>query len=279
MKKMLSPLAVLLLTTILLASCKKSNDENETQPTTPVDNNIVETHAPVLKAISATPVGSAVSGFYQSLPWYYFATTKKYPLLIFIPGGGQFGNGTTDLPALLNDGVAELIDEKKFPPAFTVNGSSYSFIVLTPQLTKYPSNEEIKIFIDYARQHFRIDSTRIYLSGLSLGGSVSADVAAAYPQQIAAVVPMSGESQSQQSCQQLAVNHIPVWDFHNSSDPTVNVSQSNNFIAWINSYNPSPAPKQTIFQANVHDSWTKALDPAYKENNMNIYEWMLQYSK
>jgi predicted peptidase len=279
MIKVLSSLTGFLLAGILMTSCKKSNGDDEKQPTTPVDNNIVETRAAVQTSVPATPIGGAISGYYQALPWYYFATTKSYPLIISFPGGGQTGNGTTDLPLVLNDGLAKLLSQKKLPPSFSVNGNAYSFIVLTPQLTKYPSNEDIKAFIDYAIQHFRIDNSHIYLTGLSIGGSISADVAAAYPGLIAAIAPMSGESQSMASCQQLANNHIPVWDFHNSGDPTVNISQSNTFIGWINSFHPAIAPRQTVFQSNVHDSWTKALDPSYKENNMNVYEWMLQYAK
>jgi hypothetical protein len=35
----------------------------------------------------------------------------------------------------------------------------------------------------------------------------------------------------------------------------------------------------TIWPTGKHDAWTKASDPNYKENNMNMYEWMLQYHK
>jgi len=278
MTRVLSLSGILLVAT-LFVSCKKDKAEDETQPTTPVDNNIVETRAAVQKAKASTSVGANVSGFYEALPWYYYATTKTYPLIVFIPGGGQLGNGSTDLPTLLNDGLAKLLNEKKFPPNFVINGNNTSFIVLTPQLRKYPSNEDIKAFIDYAFQNYRIDHSRVYLSGLSIGGTASADVAAAYPSVVTAIAPISGESQTQESCRQIALNHIPVWDFHNNNDPTVNISQSNTFIAWINSYNPTIAPKQTVFQSNLHDAWTKALDPAFKENNMNLYEWMLQYAK
>ncbi|MBS1567069.1 MAG: hypothetical protein JST39_21990, partial [Bacteroidetes bacterium] len=59
----------------------------------------------------------------------------------------------------------------------------------------------------------------------------------------------------------------------------VNISVSDNFIAWINAANPKVAPKRTIFTSNLHDAWTKAQDPNYKENGMNVYEWMLQYAK
>jgi len=258
----------------MAASCKKSHDDP-----IPADvDNAIETKPPVQTA-NTVNVAANLQGYYSSIPYYYAYTTKKYPLLIFIPGGGQYGNGASDLPLLLNDGVAKLINNKTFPAAFTVGGQTYSFIVLTPQLKALPVVEDIETFIQYAKSNFRVDITHVYLGGLSVGGQLSTDVAAAHPDQVAAILPISGESQIQASAIAIANNKIPVWDFHNSGDPTINITVSDNFIDWINTCNPAIPAKRTVFQSNLHDAWTKALDPSYKENGMNVYEWMLQYSK
>ena len=196
-----------------------------------------------------------------------------------IPGGGQYGNGASDLPSLLNDGVAKYINLKTFPAAFVVDGQTYSFIVLTPQFKTYPSVADVETFVNYAKSKYRIDSTRVYMSGISIGGEVVGDVAATYPKQVAAIVPISGESQIQSNCTLLAQNKIPIWDFHNSGDPTINISESMNFIAWVNAANPAIPPKQTIFQSSEHDAWSTALSPTYNANGVNVYEWMLGYSK
>jgi hypothetical protein len=37
--------------------------------------------------------------------------------------------------------------------------------------------------------------------------------------------------------------------------------------------------KKTIFLVNGHDAWTTTYDPSYKENGLNVYEWMLQFSR
>jgi predicted peptidase len=259
----------------MAVSCKKHNEA----PPIPADvENAVETVPPVQKAVTFN-VNANISGYYYSLPYYYNYTTKNYPLLLSLPGGGQLGNGTTDLPLLLNDGVAKLINDKIFPPNFNVEGGNFSFIVLTPQFRTYPSTDDVEVFINFAKAKFRIDSSRTYITGLSIGGEVAPDVAGTYPQQVSAVVPISGESRYPAICASLAKNNIPVWDFHDSGDTVINISESNNFIAWINSNNPPIPPKQTIFQGIQHDAWSTALSPSYKENNMNVYEWMLQYKK
>ena len=40
-----------------------------------------------------------------------------------------------------------------------------------------------------------------------------------------------------------------------------------------------PKAKLTLWPTGGHDAWTKATSPSYKENGMNMYEWMLQYHK
>jgi predicted peptidase len=267
---------------ILSVSCKKNADKQTTRPVQPpvvTDINLVAETKPAQLTATTLSINSNIGGFYSSVPANYNKTTKSYPLIVAIHGGGQYGNGGLDLPVLLNDGIPELLDEGIFPPNFVSNGINYSFIVIAPQLKQFPVAQEIKDVIDYARKNFRVDSTRIYMFGLSNGASASCLTAATYAYEIAAIVPASGEYNYDPVCSSLAKNKVAIWAFHNSDDPVDNIQAADNFISSVNSFSPVIAPKFTVFTADVHDSWTKAISPGYKENNMNIYEWMLQYSK
>jgi len=156
MRTLLQPVLGILCLAVMIASCKKSHDDP-----IPADvDNAIETKPPVQTA-NTVNVAANLQGYYSSVPYYYPYTTRKYPLLIFIPGGGQYGNGATDLPLLLNDGVAKLINNKTFPAAFTVSGQTYSFIVLTPQLKSFPVVEDIETLIQYAKRNFRVDITHV----------------------------------------------------------------------------------------------------------------------
>ncbi len=267
--------------TLVAMSCKKNNiSRNQFQAR--IDyNNFVETEPPVQTARNVV-INALIAGYYEALPAHYQQSAKTYPLLISLPGGGQSGNGGIELPYVLNDGVAQLIAAKLFPANVQVNGSNFSFIVLSPQFSSYPSSNEIASFIDYARKNYRVDTSRMYMTGLSMGGIVTTEFAAAYPSLLAAIVPMSGVLEPQNAapkCAAIASAKLPVWVFHNTNDPGINASLPRNFVAMINSNNPAVPARLTLFDASVHDSWTAAINPSFKEANKNIYEWMLQYTR
>ncbi len=260
-------------------SCKKNSEQPAAKPLVVTDINLVAETSPAnIKGVELS-LNANVGGFYIATPAGYSKTTKSYPLIISLHGGGQYGNGSYDLPLLLKDGIPELLDEGIFPSNFVSNGTNYSFIVIAPQLVKFPVAQDIKDVMDYARKNYRIDSTRMYMFGLSNGASASCLTAGTYASQIAAIVPAAGEFNYDPICSSLAKNKVAIWLFHNSNDPLDNIIGCNDFVSSINGFNPVIAPKLTVFQAAVHDSWTAAVNPSYKENNMNIYEWMLQYSK
>jgi predicted peptidase len=227
-------------------------------------------------------INDAIGGFYEILPSMYHQTNKRYPVLISLHGGGQLGNGTTDLPLLLNDGVPQLIAKKTFPPNINIKGQNFSFVILSPQFSYIPTNKDVKDFITYVKNNYRMDPSRFYMTGLSMGGIVLTDVASENSTEFAAIVPMSGaisDSSTVRKCFNIAQSKLPVWAFHNSDDPKVNSNGTIKFVELINSYEAAIPAKLTIFQSPEHDAWTKAIDPGYRENNMNIFEWMLQYSR
>src|SRR5688500_15196892 len=98
---------------------------------------------------------------------------------------------------------------------------------------------------------------------------------------VTAIVPISGvpKDDNQSKAKTIAQAGLPVWAFHNENDDVTNSIVTKSFVQSINSFSPLVAPKMTIFKAEGHNACGQATNPAYKENNMNIYEWMLQYSK
>ena len=230
-------------------------------------------------------VGSNAGGYFVALPGEYDNNINKYPTILYMHGAGHFGNGAVDLPNLLSEGIPALLDTKKFPGEINSGNEKFSFIVLLPQFKSYPSSSDLKTFLEFAKLNYRIDLSRIYLNGMSIGGRIACDFAADHPTDIAAIVPMAGASNFDvaQKCKKIAAGNLAVWAFHNEEDQVISVTETRNFISSLNAFNPPILPKLTIFPASPallkHDAWTKPTDPEYKENGINIYEWMLQFKK
>ena len=225
-------------------------------------------------------------GYYEYLPVGYNSGNQKYPLLIFFHGAGEKGNGSeSQLPKVLRNATPKQINEGIFPKTFTVNGQTFSFIVLVPQIIDGAYPFDVDNIINYAISHYRVDTSRIYLTGLSMGGGIVWDYPGdrvTYALRLSAIVPVCGAAwPSPYKGDNIAIANLPVWATHNDGDPTVPVHYTTDFVKNINSHNPPPYPraKMTIFNSNSHDAWTKTYDLNFKENGMNVYEWMLQYSK
>lgn len=257
---------------LFLFACKK----NLSTDLKSVTDNVVETAPPVHTPV-ATFVNDNCAGYYKALPARYDSSLKKYPLILFIHGIGELG---TDLSKMVRAGLPRLINRKKFPADFEVNGQHFSFIVVSPQFKKWPSNDDVKNVLDYAVRKFRVDESRIYVTGLSMGGGVTWEFDSEYGANIAAIAPICGGSwPDPKRAEKLASFNMPVWAFHNNDDRTVPVSYTIDYVNKINSHHPAVEAKYTTWPTGGHDSWTKAYDPATKADGKNMYEWMLQYKR
>ncbi|WP_157753074.1 dienelactone hydrolase family protein [Chitinophaga sp. MD30] len=244
---------------------------------------------------AAKSVPSSISnivGYYEHLPQGYATnTSQRYPLIIFLHGVGELaGNNATQINQnVLKNGIPNYIRNNQFPASFTVGGQSYSFIVLTPQFKVWPGSDDVNKLLAYAESVYRVDSSRVYVTGISMGGGVawgvlSENAVKAKQYAAAAIVCGAWDPDSRPSLANvIAANNTPVWAFHNDNDPTVSSTWSKNWVKLINASVPAPNPPAllTIFQSNSHDAWTKAFDPAYKDpqTGTNVYEWMLKYKQ
>lgn len=242
-------------------------------------DNLPETSPAVVKVIT-DGVGNNVSGYVAGLPARYDSTSRNYPLLVFIHGMGQLSSGTAKLSSLTQMGVGKVLQQQQLPASFNVKGAAHSFIVAAPQFTNWATAADVNAFIDFMIEKYRVDAGRIYVAGFNMGGAIAWEFAGAYPGKVAAIVPIAGPSWADEKrAAAIASNGIGVWAFHNTDDKVVQADISKQIVEKINTFHPASAAKLTLFNSGDHDAWTNATDPSYKENGMNIYEWMLQFSK
>lgn len=274
---------------LFLNACQKKDlqisDEDAASATTGVASNatandVAETAFPLHTPIYST-INSNSAGYMETLPARYSLTTKKYPLIVFLHGIGELGSGN---PTKLNCcGIPYWVNKKLFPPEFTVNGVKYSFIVISPQFKVKPTPSDIQSVIDFAKKKYRIDETRVYVSGLSLGGGCTFEYASSYGQNAAAVAPICGGTRPTTSmANSIASKYVPVWTVHSQKDEIVPIQYARDWTSWIKAGNSSNAAnvKLTEYITENHNStWGKAYDPQRRVDGYSLYEWMLRFKR
>jgi predicted esterase len=218
-------------------------------------------------------ITSSGTGYLEYLPQEYKNNGNRYPLLISLHGIGEKGTSSTDpakirasVPTVAKVGVAKLIK----------NGAHFPFIVISPQLKSsfkaWPGHYVMDV-INYVKKNLRVDESRIYLTGLSLGGFGVWTTLGAYPKVFAAAVPVcSGGTALTKACA-IAAEKVPIWAFHGSKDGVVSYNVTLRMVNAVNNCNPKPNPmaKTTIFPGLGHSIW----DKVYKETD--ALSWMLKF--
>jgi dienelactone hydrolase len=265
----------------LLVSCKKSIDAVTGQAitgTSSVDN--YQEAGPPIQTMMSKKVSNLVWGYVEALPASYALHPEiKYPLIIYLHGKGGMGDGTVDdLKRIEGNALPKLIKQHAFPANFYVNGQTYQFIVLAPQFRWWPWSSDVDNFLNFAISNYRVDVSRVYVSGQSMGGGVAWDYVTSYGKRVAAAVPIAGASPpTPEKGKMIAAAGTAIWTFNGANDTNVPCSYAIDYVKYINKNNPIIPAIKTIFPDEGHAIWNQVVDPNYKENNKNIYEWMLTY--
>lgn len=196
--------------------------------------------------------------YWLYLPKNYY-DQQKWPLLVFLHGAGERGQ---DLNRLKIHGPIMLVEQGKDLP----------FIIVAPQCPAdqwWPYRvEHISAVIDEIVEKYPVDTKRIYMTGLSMGGYGTWATATRYPDRFAAIAPICGGGEV------LLANllkAVPIWAFHGDKDTIVPLSESQRMVDAVN--NAGGNAKLTIYPGVNHNSWTQTY------NNDALYEWFLSHSR
>ena len=230
---------------------------------------------------SLTAANGTFIGFYEYKPPMYTSDPNaKFPLIIFLHGIGERGDGSSTLSSVLNVGIPRNIHYGLTNMQFNYNGTQQGFLVLSPQLSYNYGNWQafyIEEMIKYAKQNLRVDPARIYLTGLSLGGGGVwnyATSSATAAQNLAAIAPICGTCDWSSLCT-IAQNNLPVWAFHAMDDGVVGVGCTQAAINGITACGAAVAPLATYYPTGNHWIWDQVYDPA----NPQLYLWFLSKSR
>ncbi len=266
--------------------------------------------APTHTGKFAPVLNENINGFYEYLPRNYAADVNaRYPLLLFFHAAGESGTGTNvgTLEKITTWGLPKLIETGDFPDSFYAAGQWHKFIVISPQVKEgvnwtVVDNPAIATAVDavieYAKSTYRVDSTRIYLCGMSMGGSVTWSYAGSNlsaANKLAAIVVACGAGDlTSAGANTIAASNLPVLATHNKGDMVVGYERTNGNAALINAYVPriNPSPRVVNWEGGGHNVWSRTYEDIKPGNTsqglqgnlrdtlgVNIYEWMLQFSR
>ncbi len=183
----------------------------------------------------------------------YVPEGQDYPLLLFLHGAGERGN---DLEHVGDHGLKDILSRLPEPT-----------LVLAPQCPEEMRWTDhlagLEAILDTTLENYSVDTTRVYLTGLSLGGQGAWYLAAKAPERFAALVPICGRSNPGVAER---LTDLPIWVFHGDSDDTVPLNESTRMVEAL--HEAGSDAKLTIFPQTAHDSWT----PAY--TTAELYPWL-----
>jgi poly(3-hydroxybutyrate) depolymerase len=187
--------------------------------------------------------------------------TKLYPVIMFLHGSGERGQ----------DGIVQA--QVGLGSAILHRPHGIPALVVMPQArqTWAAGSADIKAAIaalDDVMKAYAVDPQRIILTGLSMGGSGTWQLAAAHPEKFAAVVPICGRGKPDDAAK---LKSLPVWSFCGDADRDETVLNMRTMVEALK--NEGGAPKITEYRGVGHLSW----DRVY--NDPDVIDWMLAQRK
>jgi predicted peptidase len=245
---------VVLLTTLVLATVSCSKDDNVDPDDGGFKPPVEDIFVPQTPGITIqkvdTPAGNIAEYLLYIPETYNTEKSYKWPIVIFLHGKGEMG---TNINVLTRTGLPKVVNGKPF-------------VMIAPQCTKtWWNTDALQQLYKQVLEKYHVDSSRVYLTGLSMGGFETWNWAQISPEKFAAIIPISGGGTPSNAC---VLKNMPVWAFHNDNDPTVNVVESRNMVNALKACG-SKVLTYTETVSKQHDAWTKA----YADSS--LYTWML----
>ena len=205
-------------------------------------------------------VVSETLDYYLYFPADYEESSEaKFPLLLFLHGGGESG------------GALDLL-QKNGPPKLLAEGKDFPFIILAPQnpyKQKWWNVRAVMELLESIIEENRVDPDRLYLTGLSRGGNACWEIATQYPSTFAAMAVVCGMTPLPYA--HWVDKSMSIRVFHGTEDPVIPFSESEEMVRKLQEmgYNV----ELTAYTGVGHNSWEKA----YLEED--LYTWFLEHSK
>ncbi len=204
----------------------------------------------------------------ETLKYYVFQpsdesakTDAGFPLMLMLHGSGERGD---DLNKLKVYGPAMYCSKAE-------SAKDWKFFTVAPQCPRNVgwSAPQLSVMIDKLCEKYPIDKSRVYVTGVSMGGYGTWNLLAEAPEKIAAAAPICGGGNVDAAAKMAST---PIWAFHGDQDKAVPLGASQRMIDAVKAAGNEEA-KLTIYPGVGHNSWINA----YAEPE--LYTWLLSKTK
>jgi predicted peptidase len=183
-----------------------------------------------------------------------YETKDSWPLILFLHGAGERG---TNLHVVAKHGPPSIVKEKDMP-----------FIIISPQCPPkiWWDTDTLNALLDIVIEKYKVDEKRIYLTGLSMGGYATWNMALTYPSRFAAIAPICGGADPDKAH---TIKDMPIWVFHGKLDPVVKFKESDNMVKALKK--AGSKVKFTVYEKGKHNVWKEAY------SDQKLYKWFLKH--
>lgn len=126
--------------------------------------------------------------------------------------------------------------------------------------------------LEQTAREYHLDAERLYLTGLSLGGQGTWEVATLAPDRFAALMPVCGfvafQGNDAAAVQRVVarVKHLPIWVFHGDADNAVSVERSREMVTALKAAGADV--RYTEYKGQGHNVW----DATYRDRD--VWKWL-----
>jgi predicted peptidase len=200
---------------------------------------------------------------------YAIDSNKKWPLIVFLHSMAERGNNINLIisnPEGEGNGIIPYVLKKE----------NFQFITISPlcpDKAYWPSiDDRLDLLIEDINAKYLIQTEKVYLTGVSMGGMGVWSLAMSHPKWFSAVAPISGAIYFPPMIENLqAIKNLPVWAFHDLNDPDIPISKEQDTIRRLQQINPNVT--YTISETGEH----YIHEDIYEDNQ--LFNWFLGFSK
>ena len=209
--------------------------------------------------------------------------TISYPIVLFLHGAGERGSDNA-APLKSSQGGqlwAENSNQIKYPCFVLVPqcGANKQWVNTPWNQDNYtqkniPISDQLDMALDIMNnliQKYNINKSKIYITGLSMGGFGTWDAITRFPSLFAAAIPICGAGDPTKST---LIGSLPLRVFHSADDTVVPVEGSRKMVTAISVLVPNrPTKWYTEYTNQGHQSWNMA----YATNG--LVDWLFSNKK